>query len=64
MLQIFDCLVRDISRHALQLHSKPSSSPLHMELCLRMLRKPVVDAGRFTRLWEQVHALQGACELS
>ncbi|MCJ7707639.1 MAG: acyl-CoA dehydrogenase, partial [Anaerolineales bacterium] len=34
--QIFDVLVRDFSRHALQLHSKPSSTPEQMDLCLRM----------------------------
>ena len=61
---IFDCLVRDFSQHALQLYSKPSSSARQMEICLRMLRKPVVDAGRFARVWEQVHALRDAYELS
>jgi len=61
--QIFDCLVRDFSKHALQLYSKPSSSSRQMELCLRMLRKPVVDLGRFNRVWEQVHALKDAYEL-
>ena len=60
---IFDCLVRDFSKHALQLYSKPSSSKRQMELCLRMLRKPVFDAGRFGRVWEQVHALRDAYEL-
>ena len=60
---IFDCLVRDFSKHALQLYSKPSSSMRQMELCLGMLRKPVFDAGRFGRVWEQVHALRDAYEL-
>jgi acyl-CoA dehydrogenase len=60
---IFDCLVRDFSKYTLQLYSKPSSSPQQMELCLRMLRKPVVDAGRFGRVWEQVHALKDIYEL-
>ena len=60
---IFDCLVRDFSKHALQLYSKPSSSKRQMELCLGMLRKPVFDAGRFGRVWEQVHALRDAYEL-
>jgi acyl-CoA dehydrogenase len=60
---IFDCLVRDFSKHALTLHSKPSSSPRQMEVCLRMLRKPIVEAGRFNRVWEQVHSLKDAYEL-
>jgi acyl-CoA dehydrogenase len=62
--KIFDCLVRDFSKHALQLYSKPSSSPRQMALCLRMLRKPVVDAGRFARVWQQVYALKDAYELA
>ncbi len=62
--QIFDCLVRDFSMHALRLYSKPSSTPRQMELCLRMLRKPVVDPARFLRVWEQVHQLKDAYELA
>ncbi|MBM3123206.1 MAG: acyl-CoA dehydrogenase, partial [Chloroflexi bacterium] len=61
---IFDVFVRDVSRHALNLHSKPSSTPQQMELCLRMLRKPVVDTARFERLWrEQVLPLKDAYEM-
>jgi acyl-CoA dehydrogenase len=62
--QIFDCLVRDFSKHALQLHSKPISTPRQMELCLRMLRKPVVDFARFGRVWEQALGLKEAYELA
>lgn len=58
--QIFDFMVRDLSRHALNLHSKPSSSPRQMEHCLRMLRKPAADSGRFVRIWQEVHALKDA----
>jgi acyl-CoA dehydrogenase len=62
--QIFDCLVRDFSMHALQLYSKPSSTPGQMALCLRMLRKPAQDPARFLRVWEQVHRLKDAYELA
>jgi acyl-CoA dehydrogenase len=63
--QIFDVLVRDFSRHALQLHSKPSSTPVQMDLCLRMIRKPAVDPARFNRVWkEQVYALRDAYEMN
>ncbi len=63
--QIFDAFVRDFSRHALILHSKPSSTARQMELCLRMLRKPAVDPGRFQRLWqEQVLPLEDAYEMN
>ena len=39
--QIFDFMVRDFSRHALNLYSKPSSSEKQMASCLEMIRKPV-----------------------
>ena len=58
--QIFDVMVRDLSRHALNLHSKPTSSPRQMELCLRMLRKPVAIPERFAHIWQEVHALKDA----
>ena len=60
---IFDCLVRDFSKHALQLYAKPSSTPLQMELCLRMLRKPASDTTRSARLWEQILGLKDVYEL-
>jgi acyl-CoA dehydrogenase len=62
--QVFDCLVRDFSMHALQLYSKPSSTAKQMELCLRMLRKPATDPARFSRVWGQVHQLKDAYELA
>jgi acyl-CoA dehydrogenase len=58
--QIFDFMVRDLARHALNLHSKPSSSPHQMEICLRMLRKPAANPERFERIWQEVHALKDA----
>jgi acyl-CoA dehydrogenase len=63
--QIFDVFVRDLSRHALALHSKPSSTPQQMDLCLRMLRKPAVDPARFGRVWEeQVYPLKDAYSMN
>ncbi|MFI5296935.1 MAG: acyl-CoA dehydrogenase [Polyangiales bacterium] len=63
--QIFDFMVRDCSKFALQLFSKPTSTPQQMELCQRMIRKPVVDAARFDRIWsEHVHALRDAYAMS
>jgi acyl-CoA dehydrogenase len=58
--QIFDFMVRDFSKHALQLYSKTSSTAKQMELCLQMIRKPVVDTGRFGRIWESVYLLKDA----
>jgi acyl-CoA dehydrogenase len=63
--QIFDFMVRDFSRFALQLYSKPSSTPQQMASCLRMIKKPAVDPARYQRVWqEQVHALNGAYEMN
>ncbi len=58
--QIFDFMIRDFSKFALQLYSKTSSTAVQRLLCLRMLRKPVPDAARFQRVWkEQVLVLNG-----
>ena len=58
--QIFDFMVRDFSKFALQLYSKPSSSQGQMAQCLKMIRKPVVDAGRYELVWSRdVQAMQG-----
>jgi len=62
--QIFDFMVRDLSRHALNLHSKPSSSSKQMELCLHMLRKPAADMTRFDRVWQEVHSLKDAYSMN
>ncbi len=63
--QIFDVLVRDFSKFALQLYSKTSSTALQRQFCRRMIRKPVVDAARSERVWEQhVYSLRGAYRMS
>ncbi len=51
--QVFDFLVRDFSRYALQLHDKPSTTARQMELCLKAIRKPAVDEARTRRVWEE-----------
>jgi len=50
--QIFDFMVRDFSKFALQLYTKTSSTEAQMEGCLKMIRKPVVDGQRFQRVWQ------------
>lgn len=62
--QIFDFMVRDFSRHALNLMSKPESSKEQIEYCRRMIERPEPDAERFARVWEgQVLPLKQAYEL-
>lgn len=50
--EMFDFMVRDFSRHALQLYSKTTTTKAQMQLCLMMIKKPVVDRARFIRNWE------------
>ncbi len=62
--QIFDFMIRDCSKYALQLFSKPSSTPRQMELCQKMIMKPTTDTARFERIWGEVHELRDAYEMS
>jgi acyl-CoA dehydrogenase len=62
--QIFDVMVRDFSRYALQIYHKPSSTPDQMAMCLEMIRKPVTDRERFQSVWQEVSALAGAYEMN
>ena len=62
--QIFDFMVRDMSKFALQLFSKPSSTERQMEGCRAILRKPHVDQARYDRVWEKhVAPLSGLYEM-
>ena len=63
--QIFDFMVRDFSKYALQLYSKVSSSPQQMDFCLKMIRKPVVDIDRYERVWTKyVYATKGQYQMN
>jgi len=63
--QIFDFLVRDMSRFALELFGKPSSTDAQMESCRKILRKPSVDAARYDRVWTtHVAPLSDAYEMT
>jgi len=65
MEQIFDFMIRDFAKFALQLYSKPDSTDKQMELCMKMLKKPVVDKDRFERFVEnQVYALKDTYEMN
>ena len=63
--QIFDCMVRDFSKFALQLYGKPSSTDDQMDYCMKMIKKPAVDEARYQRVWENyVYALKDTYEMS
>src|SRR6201997_374304 len=61
--QIFNVQIRDFSQHAVALHGKPSSTAAQQDWAISAVRKPVVDADRFDRVWEQVEAYDGAYEM-
>jgi acyl-CoA dehydrogenase len=61
--QIFDFMVRDFSKFALQLHGKPSSTDRQMAYCMQMLRKPVVGPERYERVWDTVYGLKDVYEM-
>jgi len=59
--QIFDFMVRDFSRHALELHGKQSATPKQADYCLKMIRRATVDQRRYGNIWtNHVLALNGA----
>jgi acyl-CoA dehydrogenase len=62
--QIFDVLVRDFSRQAVELHVKPAATPAQAERALGMVRAPQPDPARAERVWERVHALRDAYEMA
>jgi acyl-CoA dehydrogenase len=62
--QIFDFMVRDFSKHALNLFSKPSTTAAQMEYCRRLIERPVMDEERYRAVWEgQVMSLKDAYSL-
>ena len=62
--QIFDFMVRDFSKFALALYSKTGTTDQQMALCLKMIKKPVNNPQRFSRVWENhVAQLAGAYEM-
>ncbi|MBC8463830.1 MAG: acyl-CoA dehydrogenase, partial [Deltaproteobacteria bacterium] len=62
--QIFDFMIRDFSKFALQLFAKTGSTAKQMDLCLKMIRKPEKNEERFNRVWgKYVYALKDAYEM-
>ena len=61
--QIFDFMVRDFSRFALQMHSKQSSTEKQQEILLRMIMKPNVDKERYEAIMNEVYALNGRYDM-
>ncbi len=63
--QIFDCMVRDFTRFAIDLYSKSGSSEAQMKHCLKMVQKPVRNTERFRKIWQdRVYALKERYEMN
>ena len=63
--QVFDFIVRDFSKYALELHNKPSSTEKQMEYCRKLIRKPIVNNQRYETVWTKyVYALKGEYEMN
>ncbi len=50
---IFDVLVRDFSKYAVQLYQKKSNTQAQLDYCLKMIKNPVADTAKFMRIWEK-----------
>ncbi len=63
--QIFDIMICDFSKYALQLYTKGSTTIIQQKLCKRMVKRPVVDKKRFKYIWETyVHSLKDQYEMN
>ncbi len=57
--EIFDFMVRDMSKYALNIYSKPSNTDTQRELALTMIKHPVTNEARFERVWmNHVYAMK------
>ncbi len=52
--QIFDFMVRDFSKNALQLYGKSSTTEKQAKYCTQMIRRPVTELKRYQHVWESV----------
>jgi len=63
--QIFDFMIRDFAKFALQIYAKPGTTEKQMGLCMKMIRKPVANRERFLNIWEnQVYRLKDNYEMN
>lgn len=63
--QIFDFMVRDFSKHALSIYSLSNSTENQMEICMKMVKKQVVNTERYDKIWEQhVYSLKDSYQMN
>ncbi len=63
--QIFDFIIRDFSKFALQIYCKPTSTEKQQELCLKMIKRPGDNPDRNERIWNKyVFSLKDTYEMN
>ena len=62
--QIFAVLIRDFSKHAIELHGKAASTGAQQEWALGAVRKPIADADGSDHLYAEIRSLAGAYEMA
>lgn len=62
--QIFNFMIRDFSKYALQLYGKSSTTQQQSEYCTKMIQKPLNDPDRFLQSWENVMKHKDLYEMS
>ncbi len=63
--QIFDFMVRDFSKFALEVHNKTISTEAQMEFCKKMIRKPAVNNEKYNNVWNKyVYPLKDEYEMN
>ncbi|WP_458690659.1 hypothetical protein [Nocardia tengchongensis] len=62
--QLFDLFVREFSKHALTLHTKPTATKAQQTRALDLVRRPVADPARFGQVVAQATALAGTYEMN
>ena len=50
--QVFDFMIRDFSKFALQLSQKPATTDEQAALCMKMIKNPVRNAERYRVVWD------------
>ena len=62
--EIFDFMVRDFSKFAIDLQAKPSATDKHVEYATKMIKRPVPNKERFERMVERVYSYADAYEMN
>ncbi|WP_419176788.1 acyl-CoA dehydrogenase [Desulfosediminicola sp.] len=63
--QIFEVMIRDFSKFALQLYTKGSTSFIQQRICTRMVKRPAVNPKQLQHIWETyVYSMKDQYEMN